>query len=182
MGIVSVVATYNTSLTWSRTETTSTKDSSKIITDLGGLSFASVFSTGNSTDSGVVNRAWQSEGSIPTGSSVSFSLSSGLNQNIFGETNDSSFSNIRAINIVNTFDGVSGAPISGALTVSSTGVGAMTDFWGSGLITIPRKSSFSVSSFISGVNITSGNDTFQINDRDNVGSSYSISIVGISGG
>ena len=152
-------------------------DTSKVIQDDFGVTFAKNFAFSGDNSSGNINRAFYVSTSIPSGETLSYVFNSGLTRTVFNELLPNSFNNIKAIVVQNLHVG-----FSGDILVSATGSGFTEPFGGStGLAIISPDSAWSAVNHISGWNIDETNGTLQFTDVHNVNPGIKISVVVISG-
>ena len=191
---ITVSAVPQFQLTYTLTETSpSTFDS---LFDSVGSATSSESTIGGSkitfsdgTGTGAVNMGAELTGTLPSGGSIDFNITS-FEKSSYGVAGTVDFSSgVKAITVVNTYSGgLSGWPASGyspsdmpRLTLSATGVSGYSGLFNadSGNLALRPYSTFAFSDYV-GIPVVGDQKVLTLTDLDGSGCSYEITVVGVA--
>ena len=145
------------------------------------------FSDGTGT--GAVNMGAEITGTLPSGGSLDFNMTS-FEKNSYGVAGTVNFSSgIKGITVVNTYSGgLSGWPASGysptdmpRITISATGISGYSGLFNanSGHLALRPYSTFAFSDYV-GIPVVGDQQILTLSDVDGSGCSYEITVVGVA--
>jgi len=171
MAVTSVNGGLQVYLSWQNIDTESS--TSNTVTDEGSFLYSRTFSSG--TGYGQINNIWHGVTTLTSGASQQYNMS-GLAYNVFSGTFYKNFSNVRCFFLENYNSGVGEN-----IAVRATGTVAWTNIFngGSGDLLVGPKTPLILGNYMTGVPVSTGNNSLWINNLSNTGITIKVGVLGL---